>query len=202
MFRIVNTRKLKYWLGLYWLPLYGQNSSKYLILCSAKYYTGLEQYEGEYNYFYITLYNYFFITVQWCVSMENAWYLHHFLSPNHLAWCHCFWCQPSGFGVYLYNGVTAGHIKAEGCECAGGQCSVFAGLCDSLLTQALPSICSPSPPSVFHWPQQQQQKNWTFTFSKSSSFSFSPSLASLYLFEQCLRLGVIATSSVCLPLQD
>ncbi len=47
-------------------------------------------------------------------------------------------------------------------------------------------------------------KNWTFTFSKSSSFSlsFSPSLASLYLFEQCLRLGVIGTSSVCLPLQD
>ncbi len=45
---------------------------------------------------------------------------------------------------------------------------------------------------------------WTFTFSKSSSFSlsFSPSLASMYLFEQCLRLGVIGTSSVCLPLQD
>ncbi len=44
----------------------------------------------------------------------------------------------------------------------------------------------------------------SFTFSKSSSFSlsFSPSLASLYLFEQCLRLGVIGTSSVCLPLQD
>ncbi len=32
--------------------------------------------------------------------------------------------------------------------------------------------------------------------------NLSPSLASLYLFEQCLRLGVIATSSVCLPLQD
>ncbi len=42
------------------------------------------------------------------------------------------------------------------------------------------------------------------TLSKSSAFSlsFSPSLASLYLFEQCLRLGVIGTSSVCLPLQD
>ncbi len=42
------------------------------------------------------------------------------------------------------------------------------------------------------------------TFSQSSSFSlsFSPSLASLYLFEQCLRLGVIGTSFVCLPLQD
>ncbi len=38
--------------------------------------------------------------------------------------------------------------------------------------------------------------------SFSFSLSFSPSLASLYLFEQCLRLGVIATSSVCLPLQD
>ncbi len=41
-------------------------------------------------------------------------------------------------------------------------------------------------------------------FSKSSSLSlsFSLSLASLYLFEQCLRLGVRGTSSVCLPLQD
>ncbi len=36
----------------------------------------------------------------------------------------------------------------------------------------------------------------------SKSSSFSPSLASLYLFEQCLRLGVTSTSSVCLPLQD
>ncbi len=41
-----------------------------------------------------------------------------------------------------------------------------------------------------------------FTFSKSSSFSFSPSLASMYLFEQCLRHNVMGTSSVCLPLQD
>ncbi len=43
-----------------------------------------------------------------------------------------------------------------------------------------------------------------FPFSISSSFylSFSPSLASLYLFEQCLRLGVTRTSSVCLPLLD
>ncbi len=49
-----------------------------------------------------------------------------------------------------------------------------------------------------------KKKKKTFTFSKSSSFSlsFSPSLASMYLFEQCLRLGVIVTSSVCLPLQD
>ncbi len=47
-------------------------------------------------------------------------------------------------------------------------------------------------------------KIWLFTFSKSlsSSLSFSPSLASLYLFEQCLRLGVTSTSSICLPLQD
>ncbi len=46
----------------------------------------------------------------------------------------------------------------------------------------------------------QKKKKLSFTFSKS--FSFSPSLASSYLFEQCLRLGVIGTSSVCLPLQD
>ncbi len=47
-------------------------------------------------------------------------------------------------------------------------------------------------------------KKNTFPFSIFSSLSlpFSPSLASLYLFEQCLRLGVRVTSSVCLPLQD
>ncbi len=37
---------------------------------------------------------------------------------------------------------------------------------------------------------------------KSFPLSFSPSLASLYLFEQWLRLGVTSTSSVWLPLQD
>ncbi len=52
--------------------------------------------------------------------------------------------------------------------------------------------------------KKKKKKKISFTFSKPSSFSlsFSPSLASLYLFEQCLRLGVIGTSSVCLPLQD
>ncbi len=46
------------------------------------------------------------------------------------------------------------------------------------------------------------KKKKKITFSKSSSFSlsFSPSLASLYLFEQCLRLGVTSTFSLCLPL--
>ncbi len=37
---------------------------------------------------------------------------------------------------------------------------------------------------------------------KKLALSFSPSLASLYLFEQWLRLGVTSTSSVWLPLQD
>ncbi len=47
----------------------------------------------------------------------------------------------------------------------------------------------------------KKKKNY-FSTSSSFSLSFSPSLASLYLFEQCLRLGVIGTSSVCLPLRD
>ncbi len=37
-------------------------------------------------------------------------------------------------------------------------------------------------------------------FKKNHVFLFIPSLASLYLFEQCLRLAVMSTSSVCLPL--
>ncbi len=59
-----------------------------------------------------------------------------------------------------------------------------------------------------HLFQHYLKKQSTFPFSISSSLSlslslsFSPSLASLYLFEQCLRLGVTSTSSVCLPLQD
>ncbi len=51
---------------------------------------------------------------------------------------------------------------------------------------------------------KKSNKKNTLPFSISSSFFlyFSPSLASLYLFEQCLRLGIRGTSSVCLPLQD
>ncbi len=44
-------------------------------------------------------------------------------------------------------------------------------------------------------PCQSSSNNWKL-------ISFSPSLASLYLFEQCLRRGVMRTSSFCLPLQD
>ncbi len=53
---------------------------------------------------------------------------------------------------------------------------------------------------LFHTTSTHKKIKKRFTFSKSSSFSlsFSPSLASLYLFEQCLRLGVASTSSVCL----
>ncbi len=45
-------------------------------------------------------------------------------------------------------------------------------------------------------PKLKKKKNQSFPLS------FSPSLASLYLFEQWLRLGVTSTSSVWLPLQD
>ncbi len=41
-----------------------------------------------------------------------------------------------------------------------------------------------------------------FIIKKTSSLSFSPSLASSYLFERCLRLGVTSTFSVCLPLDE
>ncbi len=69
------------------------------------------------------------------------------------------------------------------------------------------------PPSGLLDPCQPSSNNWKlFSFNitwlhhknkkLSKSSSFSPSLASLYLFEQCLRLGVTSTSSVCLPLQD
>ncbi len=54
-----------------------------------------------------------------------------------------------------------------------------------------------------HYLTSSLKTKTSLPFSKSSSFSsFSPSLASLYLVEQCLRLGVTSSSSVCLPLQD
>ncbi len=57
---------------------------------------------------------------------------------------------------------------------------------------------------LVEWSSHPHPECWIPVNLHSSSFSlsFSPSLASLYLFEQCLRLGVRGTSSVCLPLQD
>ncbi len=70
-----------------------------------------------------------------------------------------------------------------------------------------------SPPHLECWiPVNLLSNNWKLIsfnttwlhpkLEKNVLLSFSPSLASLYLFEQCLRLGVTSTSSVCLPLQD
>ncbi len=74
----------------------------------------------------------------------------------------------------------------------------------------------PPPPSGMLDPCQSSSNTWKLISSiitwlhlklkkkKTSSFylSLSPSLASLYLLEQCLRLGVTSTSSVWSPLQD
>ncbi len=70
------------------------------------------------------------------------------------------------------------------------------------------------PPSGMLDPCQSSSNNWKLisfdttwlhpkhNFFLSLSLSFSPSLASIYLFKKCLRLGVTSTSSVCLLLQD
>ncbi len=81
-----------------------------------------------------------------------------------------------------------------------------------------PPTSTHSPPHPERWiPVNLQVTTENSSFStlldfilkkkKSLSLSFfslssSPSLASLYLLEQCLRLGVTSTFSVCLPLQD
>ncbi len=64
------------------------------------------------------------------------------------------------------------------------------------------------PPSGTLDPCQSSSNNWklisfdtTWLHPRLSLF-FSPSLVSLLLFEQCLRLGVTSSSSVWLPLQD
>ncbi len=79
-------------------------------------------------------------------------------------------------------------------------------------------IFPPPPPSGMLDPCQSSSNNWKlisfnstwlhhqkikkiFHVFKIFIFLFL-FLASLYLFEQCLRLGVRGTSSVCLPLQD
>ncbi len=76
------------------------------------------------------------------------------------------------------------------------------------------------PPSGILDPCQFSSNNWklisfnsTWLLKKKKIFHFFQNLhlslylsllplLALYLFEQCLRLGVIGTSSVCLPLQD
>ncbi len=64
------------------------------------------------------------------------------------------------------------------------------------------------PPSGLLGPCQTSSNNWKLISTLLDfilnlkkiylSLSFSPSLASVYLFEQCLRLGVTSTFSVCL----
>ncbi len=64
------------------------------------------------------------------------------------------------------------------------------------------------PPSGLLDPCQSSSNNWKLISTLLDfilnlkkiylSLSFSPSLASVYLFEQCLRLGVTSTFSVCL----
>ncbi len=66
------------------------------------------------------------------------------------------------------------------------------------------------PPSGLLDPCQSSSNNWKLIsfdttwlhpkFPPKKLSLFIPSLASLYLFEQCLRLGITSTSSVCLPL--
>ncbi len=69
-------------------------------------------------------------------------------------------------------------------------------------------ILDPCQPSSNNWKLISFNTTWLnpklkkINNNNNLSLSFSPSLASLYLFEQCLRLGVMGTSSVCLSLQD
>ncbi len=117
-------------------------------------------------------------------KMLGIW--HHFLSPNHLAWCHCFWsiwCQPSSFGVYLYNGVTAGQIKAEGCECAGGQCSVLWAVWFTSNTSVTIHLLSQSSVSVSLTPTTTKKFELSLfqNLHLSLSLSLLPLLACTYL---------------------
>ncbi len=70
-------------------------------------------------------------------------------------------------------------------------------------------MLDPCQPSNNNWKRISFDTTWLHPklkkiIKKTSSFSlsFSPSLAGLYIFEQCLRLGVTSTSCVCLPHQD
>ncbi len=66
----------------------------------------------------------------------------------------------------------------------------------------LSAMLDPCQPSSNNWKLISFDTTWlNHKFPKKKYFSlFIPYLASLYLFEQCLRLGITSTLSVCLPL--
>ncbi len=111
----------------------------------------------------------------WELRASDASWYHHRETQNHF---------PEHFhSLFLTGGMISPPIRSA------GSLSIFKQQLKTHLFQ--------------HYLTSSYKKN-SFPFSISSSFSlsFSPSLDSLYLFEQCLRLSVTNTSSVCLPLQD
>ncbi len=80
-------------------------------------------------------------------------------------------------------------------------------LAGGIIFPPLSGMLDPCQSSSNNWKLISFGTNWLhpkLVLKKKKCFplSFSPSLASLYLFEQWLRLGVTSTSSVWLPLQD
>ncbi len=78
-------------------------------------------------------------------------------------------------------------------------------LTGGMIFPPLSGMLDPCQFSSNNWKLISFDTTWLYPKLKKKTLSFSlfiPSLVSLHLFEQCLRLVVTSTSSVCLPLQD
>ncbi len=75
-------------------------------------------------------------------------------------------------------------------------------LAGGMIFPPLSGMLDPCQSSSNNWKLISFNTTWLHPKLKKGVSLFIPSLASLYLFEQCLRLGVTNTSSVWLPLQD
>ncbi len=74
-------------------------------------------------------------------------------------------------------------------------------LAGGMIFLPLSGLLDPCQPSSNNWKLMSFDTTWLHPkFPQKKLSLFIPSLASLYLFEQCLRLGITSTSSVCLPL--
>ncbi len=75
-------------------------------------------------------------------------------------------------------------------------------LAGGMIFLPLSGMLNPCQPSSNNWKliYISTLLDFMLNFQKEKLSLFIPSLASLYLFKQCLRLGITSTSSVCLPL--
>ncbi len=136
----------------------------------------------------------------WCLHIEQPQPQH----PPTSTHCYESTSPPEVWDLLVSDASWYHHREAQNHSPEHSRSPFLAG---GMIFPPLSGMLDPCQSSSNNWKLISFDTTWIHTKLKKKKktiyFSlFIPSLASLYLFEQCLRIGVTSTSSVWLPLQD